>query len=171
MKTLAILRHGKSSWSDPDLADFDRPLNKRGERASRSIGRELRRRDLVFDLVIASPAKRVVETIAHLSRGYEQALQPQWDERVYEADATRLLQVLREVDAGHDLVLLVGHNPGLQELASILVNAFSPARSALLDHFPTAALAVLRLPAGDWTNAAPGGADLLHFLIPREIEF
>ena len=91
MKVLTLLRHAKSSWDHPAVRDFDRPLNKRGRKAARTIGHELQAQGLAFDAVLASPAKRVVETVAELAGGYGQALNPEFDDRIYMASAASLL--------------------------------------------------------------------------------
>src|SRR5438270_11440826 len=85
VKTLALLRHAKSSWDDPNLDDFDRPLAPRGMEAAKRVGNELKRRKLAFDLVLASPARRVTETIAEVEKGYGETLNARFDPRLYGA--------------------------------------------------------------------------------------
>src|SRR5687768_12534799 len=117
MKTLTLLRHAKSTWDDPIARDFDRPLNKRGRRAARTIGREMRAQRLAFDQVIASPALRVIETLVDVVDGYGGPLDPDYDKRVYLASAQTLLDVVHEAEADAQRLLIVGHNPGLENLA------------------------------------------------------
>lgn len=169
MKSLALLRHAKSSWDHPALGDFDRPLNRRGIGAAELIGAEMRRRELAFDLVLASPAKRVVETLEHLERGYGESLRPRFDRRIYEAPAARLLEMVQAVDESVERVLLVGHNPGLGELAVLLAESGEPLRDSIARGYPTAALAKLVLPVESWAEVRPGAARIAEFVKPREL--
>ncbi len=101
MKRLTLLRHAKSSWDAPGLQDFDRPLNKRGREAARLVGRELSRRKLRFDLVLASPAMRVRETLEELADGFGSALDIRFEPRIYLADPDTLLDLVRGLSDGH----------------------------------------------------------------------
>src|SRR3954467_8335503 len=116
MKILTLLRHAKSGWDDPVSRDFDRPLNPRGRRAARTVGREMEAQGLVFDLVLASPARRVIETLEEVATGYG-AIEPEYDRRLYLAPAATLLDIVRHAPGTTERLLLVGHNPGLEELA------------------------------------------------------
>lgn len=169
MKRLALLRHAKSSWDDPALADFDRPLNQRGLEAAAVTGAEMRRRGLAFDLVLASPARRVVETIEHAERRLGEPLDPRFDERIYGASAAALLEVVQGVDESLGRLLLIGHNPGLQELAAMLAEAGEPLRESVASKYPTAALVLLELPVERWEEVRPGTARIADFLRPREL--
>ena len=152
MKTLTLLRHAKSSWNDPVARDFDRPLNKRGRRAARTIGREMRAQGLEFDRVIASPAVRVVETLDDVSEGYGAAIRPIYDRRVYLASAATLLEIVHQADDGADRLLLVGHNPGLEALALLLTHNGGSAdlREAMAEKYPTATVAHILFPVERW---------------------
>src|SRR5918993_1451085 len=108
MKTLTLLRHAKSSWDNPAASDFDRPLNKRGHRAARAMGHALRDQGLTFDAVLASPAARVVETLAGVEASYGEPLDAEYDRRVYLGSADLLLQLVRLTDDAADRLLLVG---------------------------------------------------------------
>lgn len=144
MKTLLILRHAKSSWGDPALADIDRPLNKRGKRDAPRMGRLLRSEDLVPDLILASPARRAQKTAEAVAdeSGYagEIATQPDF----YPGDPEAYLQALRALPDEYQRVMVVGHNPGLEEL----VDALAGESVAL----PTAALAQISLPVEHWSE-------------------
>ena len=94
MNMLALLRHGKSDWDDASLRDSDRPLSKGGQMASELMGAEMKRRGLVFDQVLASPAQRVRETLCHVARGYGQALRPRFVPEIYEASSAVLFTIL-----------------------------------------------------------------------------
>src|SRR5262245_41025821 len=123
MKTLLLLRHGKSSWDDPSQEDFDRPLNERGVGDSKLSGKYARRQKVKPDFVLSSPATRA-KTTAELfvaAAGLQNTLV--YDERIYEASARGLLQLLSEFDDAYQSVLLVGHNPGFEELCEHLTGA------------------------------------------------
>jgi phosphohistidine phosphatase len=171
MKTLTLLRHAKSGWDDPALRDFDRPLNAKGGRAAVAMGRHMRGEGLVFDRAIASPAVRVVETIAQIENGYGGALAPVWDRRLYLASPASLLDVVHEVPDAGERLLLVGHNPGLEELALLLVpEAAGPLRETVADKFPTAALAEIRFDVAQWQDVGKGGGTLVRFVRPRDLD-
>ena len=172
MKTLTILRHAKSGWEDLGLRDFDRPLSAKGQRAAQVVGRKLRTMDLAFDRVVASPAVRVTETLEHVARGYGRDLAPHWDRRLYLASVASLLDVIHEQSDGVAHLLLVGHNPGLEELVLALVPP-GPAdtrRAAVEDKFPTASVAVMTFPAEHWPDIAIGAATLTQFVRPRDLD-
>lgn len=169
MKSLALLRHAKSSWDHPALGDFYRPLNRRGIGAAELIGAEMRRRGLAFDLVLASPATRVVETLEHLERSYGESLRPRFDRRIYAAPAAMLLELVQAVDESGQWVLLVGHNPGLHELAVLLAEPGEALRESIARAYPTAALAMLQLPVESWADVRPGTAQVADFVKPREL--
>lgn len=172
MKTLALLRHGKSSWEDPELRDHDRPLNERGRKAAVAIGGEMRRRGLAFDLVLASSARRAMETVEHLQVGYGGRLPTRFDDDLYACDGLGLLKLLRTRKrlAEVDRLLIVGHSPALQGLA-IELSAYGPDNLAqdIAKHFPTAALAVLKVPVKRWEDLRPGIASPDLYLKPREL--
>ncbi|MFV0624160.1 SixA phosphatase family protein [Sphingomonas sp. ac-8] len=168
MKTLTLLRHAKSGWDDPVSRDFDRPLNAKGARAAETMGRHLRSLGLAFDLVVASPAVRVQETLDHFATGLGETLAPEWDRRLYLASEATLLDVVRALPDSAERVLLVGHNPGMEELALVLAGA-GALREAVEAKFPTASVAVLEIGAG-WDTATDGTATLAHFIRPRDVD-
>ncbi|MGK6354173.1 SixA phosphatase family protein [Sphingomonas sp. DT-207] len=170
MKTLTLLRHAKSGWDDPVARDFDRPLNGKGQRAAAMMGRHMKSLGLVFDLVVASPAARVIETLAHVGEGYGSDLAPAWDKRIYLASVPTLLDVVHELPEAADRVLLVGHNPGLEELVLLLVPDNGPLREEVEVKFPTASLAEIRLAGSSWADAAAGAAELVRFVRPRDLD-
>ena len=172
MKTLILLRHAKSAWDDSSLRDFERPLNKRGRRAARTIGREMRSQGLAFDAVLASPAARVVETLADVSEGYGAPIAAAYDERVYLATAATLLELVRKANDKADRLLLVGHNPGLETLALLLTREHGEngLRRELAGKYPTAALAEIALPVEHWRDVEAGGGELSRFIRPRDLD-
>src|ERR1700750_1074633 len=114
MKTLFLLRHAKSRWKDPDLADFDRLLNGRGGRSAEIIGRLIRREKLVLPLVISSPAVRTRETIEIIIRISKVHTDLRFDQRIYEASPVHLLEVISQIEEDRNVALIVGHNPGME---------------------------------------------------------
>ena len=170
MKTLTLLRHAKSGWDDPHARDFDRALNAKGKRAAALVGGYLRDAGTVFDHVVASPAVRVVETLAGVEQGYGRTLAPAYDRRIYLASAVTLLDVVHEAPADAAHILLVGHNPGLEDLALWLVpNSDDPPRVALEAKYPTATLADIMF-EGTWADLKPGIARLTQFIRPRDLD-
>ncbi len=170
MKTLTLLRHAKSGWDDAVPRDFDRPLNPKGRRAALTMGRHLRDADYAFDHVVASPAVRVAETVAAVEDGYGRPLSPVWERSVYLASAATLLDLVRALPAEAERVLLVGHNPGLEELVMMLAADDGTAlRDAVETKYPTGTLAEMTLP-GSWAEAGEGRATLTRFVRPRDLD-
>ncbi len=171
-KTLYLLRHAKSGWDDPVPRDFDRPLNKRGERAARTIGQWMASNGINFEQVIASPAVRVIETLDGVWAGYGRRIEPTWERRIYLASGATLLDVLREVDDAHDVVLMVGHNPGMEDVVFDLVadDGNSPLRSEIEVKYPTAALAELVIDIDHWADIGNPVAHLKRFVRPRDLD-
>lgn len=168
MKTLTLLRHAKSSWGDPSQRDFDRPLNARGEKAAREMGRALARRGVAFDLVLASPAARVVGTIARLGEGGF-PIEADFDQRIYLAAARTLLGIVRAADDKHDRLLIVGHNPGMEQLALLLARG-GALREQVAAKYPTGALAEISFEAPRWRDVEEGTGTLERFVRPRDLE-
>ncbi|KQM65426.1 MULTISPECIES: SixA phosphatase family protein [unclassified Sphingomonas] len=169
MKTLTLLRHAKSGWDDPALSDYERPLNAKGARAATAMGAHVRQAGLTFDTVVASSAKRVVETLEHFRRGYGTLPDAGHDRMLYLASAATMLDVIRALPADADRALLVGHNPGLEDLVLLLSAESNPLRGAVEEKFPTASVAVLEL-VGDWASAGDGCGHLTSFVRPRDLD-
>ncbi len=169
MRTLHLLRHAKSSWKDAALDDHDRPLSKRGRRATRALADHLARSHVAPDLVLCSSALRARETL-DLIAGALKPPKVMVEREFYEAGPRRLLRSLRELPESAQCVLLVGHNPALHELALALADTPSARRLPARDEkFPTAALASFRL-AGAWSVLVPRSATLLAYVTPADIE-
>jgi phosphohistidine phosphatase len=144
MKYLLVLRHAKSSWKDESLRDFDRPLNKRGKRDAPRMGRLLVELDLVPDLIISSAAKRAeltAEAVAD-SSGYQAEIEVR--SRLYMAMPDDYFAVLNQVSDSEELVMVVGHNPGTEDLVEQLIGSW--------ERMPTAALAYLELDTQSWKS-------------------
>ena len=166
--TLALLRHAKSDW-DTGVADVDRPLNKRGHRDAPRLGRWLRMQDWQPQLILSSPAVRARQTIeAVIDQAGLQHSELHWDEGLYLAGRGTLLERIRSLSPATARVMLVGHNPGLEELLEYLSRAPVPT-TASGKVFTTANLALLRLD-GDWRDAGRGTAELLELVRPRDLE-
>lgn len=172
MKTLTLLRHAKSSWNDPVERDFDRPLNERGRRAARVMGDYMRRESMRFDAVLVSPSVRTLETLALVQATYGRELAHGEDRRIYLASSVTLLEVLRDCDASAESVLMIGHNPGLEDLILDLVpdEGDTALRDEVFAKFPTASLAVLECDVAHWADLDRRKAQLSRFTRPRDLD-
>lgn len=172
MKTLTLLRHAKSSWDDPVDRDFDRPLNKRGRRAAVTIGQHLHSLGLTFERVIASSAVRVKETILGVEEGYLEALEPHYDQRIYLASADSLLELVQETPDSTDSLLMIGHNPGLEDLVFLLVpdRDGDIERDKVEEKYPTAAVVEIAFHVDSWADIRPGAGQLIRFIRPRDLD-
>lgn len=172
MKTLALFRHAKSDWSDARARDFDRPINERGTRGAAAMGQYVRRNDWRFDRIIASPAVRVAQTIEIASHAWRRTFPVQWDRRIYLASSATLIDLLREIEGDPATLLMVGHNPGLEDLIFDLVpeDGTSPLRAIVERKFPTATFAVLECAIDHWADIAPGCARLTTLVRPRDLD-
>jgi phosphohistidine phosphatase len=184
MRQLLLMRHAKSSWDDVALPDRDRPLNARGRKAAATMRAAIQDLGLVPDMILVSPARRTMQTL--------EALDP-WDETplieptdsLYLADPTQILAVLHGVPETVRSVMVLGHNPGLHDLALALTGPApgsagprgvqgssqqrGAAEQALSEGFPTAALAEFTI-AGAWWDLRDGGGRLVRFLTPKMLE-
>jgi len=172
VKTLALFRHAKSDWSDARARDFDRPLNARGQRGAVAMGAFIRDSGRRFDRVIASPAVRVAETIEHASTAWGRSFPVEWDRRIYLASSATLIDLLREVPGDPASVLMIGHNPGLEDLIFDLVpdDGSSPLRDVVEAKFPTAAFAVLECAVDRWADLDSNCARLVALTRPRDLD-
>lgn len=171
MRQLLLLRHAKSSWDDPRQPDRDRPLNQRGRRAAARMRQAMHELGLVPDVVLVSTAKRTLETLDSLEPWDDAPLVEPLD-ALYLANAMQLLATLHGVAETVRSVLLIGHNPGIHDLALSLVSRSagpSEAMRRLEDGFPTGSLAEFSVP-GPWWQLDSGGARLVRFLTPRGLE-
>ena len=171
MKRLSLLRHAKSSWSEPAAKDFDRPLNARGREAAPLMGAFMARRGLVPDLVFCSTSARTRETwkLSAPKFGAEPTVELRDD--LYLADPKRLLAAIRSADANASHLLVVAHNPGLEMLALQLADpdrSDGAALSRIASKFPTAALAHFEGPS-QWTDFRRDACALRLFATPKEI--
>lgn len=172
MKQLTLLRHGKSGWDSPVSRDFDRPINERGTKGSKLMGMHSRDLGLSWDHVISSPAVRCTETLEGFWDGYGRILHPNWDRRIYLASAATLLDLVQELPDDASQVIMCGHNPGLEDLALMLVPDVrgDELRDSLEMKFPTASLAEMHFAVDSWADVKEGGAALKRFIRPRDLD-
>ncbi len=162
MKTLMLMRHAKSSWGDPELSDFDRPLNKRGRHDAPWMGRFLHKQDAAPDLIVCSSAARARATASAAAEAMHFAGTVHFEESLYHATAGEMIDHLNALPDKYARVMLVGHNPGMEHLSAGLTGR--------VEAFPTAAVAVIDLPVEKWSDVqitTPG--DLKHFWRPKAL--
>ena len=171
LKTLYLLRHGKSSWDDPALADFARPLAGRGRRAALAMGEHMARSKWIPDLVLCSSAVRARQTLEFAMRAWSSPKpEVRFQRNFYMAEADALLQQTRQLDDSASSAMLVGHDPGIRDLALLLAGK---AEDLFLDRltrkFPTAALAVFTFPFRRWDKIAAESGNLISFVRPKDL--
>lgn len=161
MKTLFLLRHAKSIWNDPNLQDFDRPLNGRGRTEAELIRRFIKEQRVSPDLVLSSPAVRARETIETVMKTAKLPAELRYDQRIYEASLPVLIEVISQIEEDKSQVLLVGHNPGMEGLLEILTGC--------VEQMATGTLAKLDLKADRWSKALEGQGNLDWLVKPKEL--
>lgn len=165
MKTLYLIRHAKSSWDAPDLDDFERPLNKRGNKDAPNMAKRLKEKGVTPDFLITSPAARALDTCKEFARILDYDKEKiKTDKRLYHANEDQILTVVREFkDRERDeeeVVLLFGHNPGLTEFANVLLNE-------TIDNVPTCGVVKAHLKIDRWKDTAFGCGTLASFDFPK----
>lgn len=160
MKTLFLLRHAKSSWSEPNLSDFDRPLNERGHRSAPFIGELMQINGFEPYVIMSSPALRATTTAELVKKAGKLAAEIRYEHRIYEASPHTLSQVVSETDDAYASALLVGHNPGIEGFIRYLTGNLEP--------MPTAALAVIDLKIESWLAISDGVGKLERIFRPKE---
>lgn len=164
MKVLYLLRHGKSSWDNASLSDFERPLNKRGNRSADVMGRELASRGVSPDVIYSSPSVRTRETLEIIAPLLEYPFENiRFEERLYLAPAEFLIDFILHIDDSLDEVLLCGHNPGMEETARFFLGKRA-------EKFPTCAFLEVRFAGDSWRRVGPGLVKRQVFLYPRMFE-
>jgi phosphohistidine phosphatase len=169
-KELLLLRHAKSSWDNPQLQDYDRPLAPRGRQAAPLIGQAIEARGWHPLMALISSSARTRETWQLVSAGLKHAPSPTFRDSLYEASAEQLLAEVHRTPEIVSTLLLLGHNPGLEDFASRLAGDGSDetAIKQLRKKFPTAGLARLEF-TGRWDELQFGGARLLECLRPKDL--
>ena len=170
-KRLILLRHAKSAWEDQDIADFDRPLSARGRKAAPVIGAHLARAGYVPDLVLCSSARRALETLDLVIAGWQRQPTVRKQKSLYLAMPREMLKRVQTAGEEAGTVMLVGHNPGIADLANWLCHeGDATARGALARKFPTGAVAVIDFDVDDWREVDADTGKLVEFVTPRQIE-
>lgn len=170
MKSVTLLRHAKSSWDDPSLDDFDRPLNERGREAAKRMGEEMRRLELAIDLALVSSAARAAETFELVLGQWGADVQWKVEPRLYLASPDEMLAIIAAVANDVERLVVVGHNPGMYQLALLLsAGDESQARRRAAAKYPTGALAEISLPIDDWKDVRESEGRLVRFLRPRDL--
>ena len=163
MKRLLLLRHAKSDWDDPSLQDFDRPLAARGERDAPQIGKALRKRgDALPDLIISSPAARAKATVKAVVKAAKVDIHIQYDEAIYGASSAELMKLVNRMPDVSSCAMLVGHNPGFEDLVGRL--------SGSHERMPTAALACLEFHVNSWSEVGEEEGKLVWLLTPKQLK-
>lgn len=159
MKKLYIIRHAKSSWSDAELNDFERPLNKRGKLNAPMMGERLKEKGVMADIIISSPAKRAKSTAEMIAKeiGYEKKVL--FDENIYESSVDELRKILTALDDKNSTVFLVGHNPELNMLVDYYVKFY--------ENIPTCGVVKIEFECDKWANIEPKNAKLISFDYPK----
>lgn len=169
MKKLILLRHAKSSWSDPDLDDHDRPLNGRGRSAAPVIAEWLRTQGHLPDRIVCSTAVRARETLERMREIVKlpkEVLEP----ALYHAEPATMLEILHAQPKKAKAVMFIGHQPGLSAFARMLAGGkIRPGCSRAFEHYPTAAAAVLLADLKAWDAIGPHSARFAEFAKPREL--
>jgi phosphohistidine phosphatase len=161
MRTLYLLRHAKSSWKDESQLDFERPLASRGRKACSVIAKFIQSEAIEFDLLLSSTAVRARETIELIRQQAKLRSELRYDERIYEAPVTRLVEIISEVENDRKVILLVGHNPGMEELIHTLTGEER--------QVSTASLAKIKLKVSKWSEVGNANGTLEWIVRPKEL--
>lgn len=170
MLTLSLFRHAKSSWADPMLGDFDRPLAPRGEKAAPAMGAFIATQGLMPDLILCSGSARTRQTLALASQDWPSPPDVSYEDALYHATAPAMFAQLHAAPDDKHHVMMVGHNPGMQTFALQLVGGGEGTNLRSLAHkFPSGALAVVAFQAERWRDIQPGDGHLTLFKRPRDL--
>lgn len=162
MKTLLLLRHAKSDWGDSSLRDFDRPLSSRGERDAPRIGKALRKRAVEPDFILSSPAARARATVQAVKQAAKLDAEISFDDSVYGASSSELMKIIRSLPIESACTLMVGHNPGFEDVVDRLTGEHQ--------RMPTAALACIEFDLDQWNNVENGRGRLVWLLTPKQLD-
>jgi phosphohistidine phosphatase len=168
VRTVVLLRHGKSSWSDSTLADINRPLAPRGERASRKLAKYIRQKRIQPTLVLCSPSLRTRQTLKAVEASLGKRCAVEVVPQLYGASEQELLEQLQALPESVSSVMLIGHNPGLHNLALVLASRGADLPQ-LEEKFPTGALATLLIRSEGWAALGPGAAELVDYVVPKQL--
>ncbi len=165
MRTLYLMRHAKSSWHDPTLEDYDRPLNPRGLRAAPLVGAHMEACGYRPDVILCSSARRTLETLSLIKPYVGLTVPTHIEDGLYLADAGTLIGRVQEITGGHVAALVIGHNAGLEDCLTLLADP-QASETAVPAAMPTASLAALTFTVDDWAGVAEGTGRLTDFTTP-----
>ena len=170
MKTLYLLRHAKSSWDDPSLRDFDRPLAPRGRLAAPAVARHMQEQGYLPQVVLSSASRRTRETWSLVSSVLGGDPEVRFQRSLYMADAADMLMEIHVQTNATERLLMIGHNPSMEELAVYLAGSGdADALRSMTRKFPTAALAVLEHRGDRWSELTRGSCHLVEFVRPKDL--
>lgn len=158
---LYLLRHAKSSWDNPHLADFDRPLNKRGQKAAPLMGSIVEERKVEPNKILCSPAKRTRETLDLFLETAKLESPVEFVDNIYAASTGELRAILKKQDSSDQSILMIGHNPGMESLLENLTGEW--------ERFPTACLASIKLKIDSWKDLERRSGTLEWILRPKNL--
>lgn len=162
MKTIILVRHAKSSWKDPNLDDFDRPLNTRGKRNAPFMGQKLKERQIMPDLMLSSPAQRAKKTAIAIAKAIDYPKKGiKYNDNMYHTSASYLLEMVRGQDDKHDTIMLFGHNPGFNDLADMLLEK-NP-----VHNIPTTGVYCIGFEVDSWKKVREGKGGAIFFDYPK----
>ena len=163
MKTLYLVRHAKSSWNFPELSDFDRPLNKRGKKNAPDMGKRLKLKGILPDLLMASPANRALTTAHKIAEKIGYPVEDiRENDGIYHSDDDTLLEIIRSTDDEIGELMLFGHNPGFTDLANLLGDQW-------IDNVPTCGIVAIEFDVDSWQSVIPEGGRNLFFDYPKRV--
>jgi phosphohistidine phosphatase len=164
MKTLFLIRHAKSSWAEPEMKDFDRPLNDRGNENAPFMGKLLKKEKIFPDLIISSPAKRAITTARKIADEIDYPKNKIVEEpKIYEANVKTLLQIINSLDDENETVFLFGHNPGFTDLLGYLTEAN-------ISNIPTCGIAQIEFDSESWKEVSRETGTMKNFFYPKMVE-
>lgn len=161
MKELILIRHAKSSWSNPLLEDFERPLNKRGAKNAPFMAKILKQKEVNPDLIISSPSKRTKDTLDFFIKEFDYKGEIIFEESIYEAPYINILKVIKNIDDKHKTIFLIGHNPGLNDLSNFLLGEFK-------DNIPTCGTVKIDFDVKSWKDIGKENSKLVFFEFPKK---
>jgi phosphohistidine phosphatase len=161
MKTLLLLRHAKSSWDDPSLGDFERPLAPRGKKDAPLMGKALKERFPLPDYILSSPAARAKATSRAAVKAAGLDIEIHFEEGIYDASSAQLMKIVRGIPDSASCAMLIGHNPGFEELLARLTGKS--------ERMPTAALACIELQVETWDDVEDRKGVLVRMLTPKQL--
>lgn len=163
MRELILIRHAKSDWSNPLLDDFERPLNKRGSKNAPFMAKILKKEIQKPDLIISSPSFRTKLTLEYFLKVFEYKGEVIFEKSIYEAPFENLLKVIKNIDDKYKTIFLIGHNPGLNDLANFLLGSFE-------DNIATSGVLKIDFDTNSWKNISKDNSKLIFFKYPKMFE-